>query len=455
MKNYTKLLFALCLMPLMASAQFEFQGSFPDTSMYKGFADVHGLAVDAAGKVYVQPYYPTFYIDVTLKDMSGADSVVSKSAGAIYVFNADGTPNDTIAYAPSLGDTLGGAITGPNKWEYNSGRGMRFNKVNGFLYAAFFNILYKINTETHEVVAKTIPSDGNSTGAPAFDGEGNVYIGPVVGANAPIRKLDADLNYVEDVGAPGGSFSRSMEVAEDGTVYWAGYTNGYVLKYTKPDVFSPYGETPDTVLRGIKSESFAFHPTTGYLWLSAGSPNDLPGESPTTGYAYNMNTWYAFDTAALGTANELPIDSLSWTVVEGDIDVDGRARAMAWTADGKKVYISQFSQSIPSIQVLTGESRTVSIEDGSQIAAEYVLKSNYPNPFNPTTNIEFVMAKSGAVSLNVFDLLGRNVATLVNKPMSAGNHMVTFDASNLSSGTYLYVLSVNGVRLTNKMTLIK
>ena len=262
MKNYTKLLFALCLMPLMASAQFEFQGSFPDTSMYTGFSSVHGLTVDAAGKVYVQPYYPSLSLQVTLKDMNGVDSVGTKTTGAIYVFNADGTPNDTIAYAPALGDTIGGAMNAAGAWEYNSGRGMRYNKANGFLYAAFYNILYKINTTTHEVVAKTIPSDGNSTGAPAFDAEGNVYIGPVVGANAPIRKLDADLNYVEDVGAPGGSFSRSMEVAEDGTVYWAGYTNGYVLKYTKPDVFSPYGETPDTVLRGIKSESFAFHPTT-------------------------------------------------------------------------------------------------------------------------------------------------------------------------------------------------
>lgn len=456
MRKFTAFFIAICMMPLLASAQsWTFEGGFPDTTQYGGFGSVHGLAVDGDGKVWVMPYYPYLSTETTLTASDGSDSTATVSTGGIFVYNADGTPNDTLMYAPQLGDTLGGGINADGDWEWNSGRGMRYDPVNDQIYAVFYQEIFKIDATTHEVTAKALP-EGGSKAAPAFDGEGNVYIAPVVGANAAIKKFDSNLEYVEDVGAPGGSFSRSFEVTDDGTVYWAGYTNGYVLKWAKPDAFSPYQSTPDTVLRGIKSESFAIHPTTGRLWVSAGSPNDLPGISPTTGYAYDLQTWYAFNFDDLGTANEIPVDSLKWTIADGDTDTDGRPRVMAWEEDGETVYVAQFSQDIPAVQKYTG-SPVVSVEseltDG--MPEGYELKSNYPNPFNPTTNIEFNLAESGFVQLNVYNMLGQKVAEVASGDMSAGKHTVTFNASALSSGTYLYTLEVNGVRLTNKMTLIK
>jgi predicted acyl esterase len=74
---------------------------------------------------------------------------------------------------------------------------------------------------------------------------------------------------------------------------------------------------------------------------------------------------------------------------------------------------------------------------------EYQLKQNYPNPFNPVTTVEYYLAVSGKVSINVYDLLGREVRTLVNEPQREGTHQVEFNAANLASGIYFCRLSVS------------
>ena len=87
----------------------------------------------------------------------------------------------------------------------------------------------------------------------------------------------------------------------------------------------------------------------------------------------------------------------------------------------------------------------------------FTLEQNYPNPFNPTTNIQYSLAENSTVSLKVYDMLGREVATLVNSErMASGAHTATFDASDLSSGMYIYQLSTGtGQQLSRKMMLIK
>jgi hypothetical protein len=85
----------------------------------------------------------------------------------------------------------------------------------------------------------------------------------------------------------------------------------------------------------------------------------------------------------------------------------------------------------------------------------YKLNPAYPNPFNPSTVIPFQMAAASDVSIRVYDVLGRNVATLVDGFMSAGNHSVQFDASGLSSGVYLIRLNTTGVQQIRSVSLIK
>ncbi len=84
------------------------------------------------------------------------------------------------------------------------------------------------------------------------------------------------------------------------------------------------------------------------------------------------------------------------------------------------------------------------------------LDGNYPNPFNPSTVIRYQLSTAGKARLSVYDILGREVAVLVNEDRAAGQYQVTFNASGLSSGVYLYRMQLNGeVISTRRMTLVK
>jgi photosystem II stability/assembly factor-like uncharacterized protein len=95
------------------------------------------------------------------------------------------------------------------------------------------------------------------------------------------------------------------------------------------------------------------------------------------------------------------------------------------------------------------------LQTSSLLTEKYSLKQNYPNPFNPTTNISFDVTNSTFVSLKVFDMTGREVKTLVNENVSAGNYEINFNASELNSGVYFYTLKTNEFTETKKMMLVK
>ena len=104
------------------------------------------------------------------------------------------------------------------------------------------------------------------------------------------------------------------------------------------------------------------------------------------------------------------------------------------TTTGGNVFISQISTEIPE---------------------KYSLQQNYPNPFNPTTNIKFDIHKQGIATLKVFDLLGKEMETLVDEQLSVGTYEVTFNASSLPSGIYFYVLKTGDFVESKKMILVK
>jgi hypothetical protein len=85
----------------------------------------------------------------------------------------------------------------------------------------------------------------------------------------------------------------------------------------------------------------------------------------------------------------------------------------------------------------------------------YELGQNYPNPFNPSTTIRFSIPEAGLVTLKVYNLLGQEVATLLNNEQASGVYEATFDASKLSSGIYFYTLEAKNFTSTKKMVLLK
>ena len=89
------------------------------------------------------------------------------------------------------------------------------------------------------------------------------------------------------------------------------------------------------------------------------------------------------------------------------------------------------------------------------VPARFALEQNYPNPFNPATLIKYSIPQDQQVKLNVYNLLGENVTTLVNSFQKAGQHEVSFNASNLASGVYFYKLEAGTQTSIKKMILMK
>ncbi|MBK7632243.1 MAG: T9SS type A sorting domain-containing protein [Ignavibacteriales bacterium] len=87
--------------------------------------------------------------------------------------------------------------------------------------------------------------------------------------------------------------------------------------------------------------------------------------------------------------------------------------------------------------------------------SDFELGQNYPNPFNPSTLISYSIPQNSFVTLKVYDVIGNEVATLVNQSQSAGKYEVRFDASNLSNGVYMYSIKTDNFTATKKMILMK
>ena len=112
----------------------------------------------------------------------------------------------------------------------------------------------------------------------------------------------------------------------------------------------------------------------------------------------------------------------------------GEAGTILTTENGGGVYIKNISTEIPG---------------------QYYLGQNYPNPFNPNTSIIFKVRDSKFIQLKVYDILGKELLTLVDKKLAPGTYEISFDGSKLSSGTYFYRLSADNYVDTKKMLLIK
>ena len=100
---------------------------------------------------------------------------------------------------------------------------------------------------------------------------------------------------------------------------------------------------------------------------------------------------------------------------------------------------------------------TTGVDDNNNELPEgFSLEQNYPNPFNPSTTIEFSIPFSAEVSLKIYNLLGQEIATLINeKEMSDGDHRISWDAESVSNGTYIYRITAGSFSLSKKMVLLK
>jgi len=189
---------------------------------------------------------------------------------------------------------------------------------------------------------------------------------------------------------------------------------------------------------GTRQYKFRWHPTVDfnnesleYYFVHVGEGLQLPSDKGATDTAITLTG--AALRAYLGTADSL---NFKWTILAMD----------------------SFNPAVSSVDTFSVVLKKVLVgvkETPSVIPTVFALSQNYPNPFNPSTRIEFALPKETRVRLEVYNMLGQKVATLVDEVRSAGNYGVTFDAGSLASGLYFYRLSTNEVSFLKKMMLLK
>lgn len=469
-----KLLLLLCAaaLPLTASAQFTFQGPFPTDTLNAGGGGMHGVAVNDAGQVYLQPFGGTTTITTPAGDRLVRQLFVYEPDGTLteeitFLTNEDGTP----------GDTLGGFTfrdgAGAIAWEGKSGRGLASDKA-GNIYVSQFDFIYKLDGSTNRVLAQNrlpVVRPGDSATAMSVADDGTVYVREVF-AVGPILRYNSNLVLQGNAVDQTSNFSRTLLVSPDGnTLFATDYENPYTIVYERDGEFSAFDSTGVT-MRGMRVESVAINPLTGNYWFSSGNATDNPvNQDPEATRRWRSHTWYAFTPESLTDENPAPIDSLSWYECEfGTPDntettdrneedlcfkdgapLPGKPRGMAFSPDGNTAYVILFSQ-VNAVARFTRPSNVAVEDDGMTVGS---LEQNRPNPFSGRTTIEFEIERAANVTLRVYDTVGREVALVTDGQRSAGPHAVTFDSGTLAAGVYVYMLNVDGAVQTRRMMVVR
>ena len=131
------------------------------------------------------------------------------------------------------------------------------------------------------------------------------------------------------------------------------------------------------------------------------------------------------------------------------------SKSYSYTDDISSINISTILYRLKQIDFDGTYEYSFIVEVDGLVPDEYLLEQNYPNPFNPSTSIKYQLPENGFVTIKVYDMLGNEIATLVNEVQEAGNHSVEFDAATVSSGIYFYIMQAGNFTQTKKMTLLK
>lgn len=401
--------------------QWSYLGTIPPApDTMNNNTGVQYVTVDANDRIWVNPYA------VVGDSLFVPDSNKYKTVRSVYVYNADGT-----LWKKIQGITVNNVLYP----FYGTGYGLERDHEGNILVVKA-SLLYRVNYQTGEGMNAPISPFGSSVCSPAVDAAGNIYVSAVL-PGYPLKKYDKDFLFVSNVADTILDYGRYAEVSGDGyTVYAPRFSAFKVTRFRTTSEFDPY--SPDTILQGAMVEAGTWDPVDPTkVWFSVGSYF----APPTGAFAGREGTYLMFDTASWAFT-----DSMKWQF-NTPASPDERNRGMAFSKNGTKAYMVVFGSSLPHpLQVHTNPQHVVGVVKEPGIVESYSLDQNYPNPFNPSTDIRFSVVNPGMVTLKVYDILGNEVATIVNEELSNGTYTINFNASNLASGTYVYRMTANGDR---------
>lgn len=305
-------------------------------------------------------------------------------------------------YKPSNSGLGSSNITGiivdqlNNKWFCSYDNGVtKFDGVNWTIY----------NTSNSQILSNYISSA-------AVDSNNNIWIGSWTG----ISEFDGNKwNNFESKNIPVLSNIFSVAVMND-SIILAGSNSGIVEFKNNSWTSLPYNLTGQI-------ESIAID-TSGNIYCGGGRGFSVISNDNLSTYSIDNSMFYG-------------------GFFVGDIKIDSHGNKWIATFNGLYIYNEKLTTPV-----------SVSKEKFN-ILNSYFLSQNYPNPFNPSTIISYSVPKSSIVTIKVFDILGREVSTLVNEMKLPGNYKETFNAGKLASGVYFYQLKANGYTLIKKMLLLK
>ncbi|MFA5405076.1 MAG: M28 family peptidase [Ignavibacteria bacterium] len=240
------------------------------------------------------------------------------------------------------------------------------------------------------------------------------------------------------------------------------YSNSNQCSNTLPKPINDFELTNDTIqinqnlkiIDNIKVNLTIYHPNDGDLIIQLKGPDGMITLSQGNGSsgANYINTTFD-DSASTPITQGTPPFTGSYKPQNPLSLFNNKSATGLWML---RVYDSKAGDigSLVSWCILMQLKNNVSVKE-QNIPVKYELSQNYPNPFNPTTIIKFQIKDLRFTTLKIYDILGKEVATLVNEKLKAGTYEVTFEGSNLASGIYFYQLKTDNFIETKKLILIK
>ncbi len=344
------------------------------------------------------------------------------SDGTIYVGSvADGLAIDGNLYAIAPSGTLKWKIHRPN---YISGTPAIMD--NGAVIFASDSSVYVANSQGH-ILWNFSTNSWIKKGTPAVDSQGNIYIGNVGGMVYSLA-LDGTLNWKYKAGDTNLNDPQNEDGKIGGTPAILGDSLLYVVS-ARNSYSADSGYVHSFRLDGTLRWEREIEGISGFT-------------SPTVDKNGNVYVGANFGITALNSKGDI--------IWHNDVPVIGHSSA-AISSDGT-LYISGLDSTFYSI----GNSTSVDIPPiVRSVPSNYSLQPNYPNPFNPVTTISYRLPQVSQVTLEVYNIMGKRIATLVDGKRGKGEHKVKFDAGGLSSGIYIYRLKADDFSQSRRMLLIK